>query len=388
MSGPERIYLDNAATSWPKPPSVYDAVDHYLREVGAAAGRGAYREALEAKHIVDRTRLLMARFVGAKESESVIFTANGSDGLNLSLHGVLRPGDHVVTSDAEHNSILRPLAELTQRGVVDVTYVRTSSWGTLDPDHVRAALRPNTRLVAVTHASNVTGAMLPIEDIGKIVKDQGILFLVDAAQTLGHVPIQVDKANIDLLAGSGHKGLLGPLGTGILYVRPGVEQELVTIRQGGTGSFSDQAGQPDSMPDKLEVGNLNVPGLAGLQAGVSFLEEQGLESRRQIELEHGERLAHGIREVDGVTVYGPQQPGQSVSVLSLTIDGCSPQECASLLDAAFSIQVRAGLHCAPRMHRRLGTIDGGGTVRLSWGAFTSHEQVEAVIRAIQEIARA
>lgn len=382
----ERIYLDNAATSWPKPETVYDAVTHYLRHIGASAGRSAYREAVDAERIVDDTRRHVARLVGAADANSIIFTSNGTDGLNLALYGVLRPGDHVVTSVVEHNSMLRPLAELRKRQNVDVSYIRTDGSGLIEPDDIRAAIRPNTRLIALAHASNVTGAILPLAEVGLIAREHGVLSLVDAAQTLGHLPVDVARLHVDLLAGSGHKGLLGPLGTGILYIRPGVENDLASLRQGGTGTQSDEELQPDRPPEKYEVGNLNVPALAGLRAGAEYLNKQGIKARRQHELRVTDHLLGQLGQVDGVTLFGPRQAEQRVAVLSLNVAGSSPQEVATLLDCTYRIQVRAGLHCAPRMHRCLGTFDTGGTVRLSWGAFTTDEQIAAAVEAIREIA--
>ncbi len=386
MPEPERIYLDNAATSWPKPEAVYEAVDHYLRHVGASAGRSAYREAVMAERIVANTRQQVAKLVGAPDPNSIFFTFNGTDGLNLALHGTLRPGDHVVTSVVEHNSVLRPLSELRKQKNVDVSYIMADGSGLIDPADVRAALRPETRMIVLSHASNVTGAILPIAEVGLIARENEVLFLLDAAQTLGHLPIDVTKLGVDLLAGPGHKGLLGPLGTGVLYIRPGVENSVVSLRQGGTGTQSDEEIQPNYLPEKYEVGNLNVPAIAGLQAGIEFLNQVGIEVRQKDELRMTEFLLGHLGEVGGVTLFGPHQKEERVAVLSLLVAGCSPQEVTVLLDCVYRIQVRAGLHCAPRMHRSLETSQCGGTVRLSWGAFTTEAELEATVDAIREIA--
>ncbi len=285
MSTQERIYLDNAATSWPKPQSVYDAVDHYQRSMGVAAGRGFYREAVEVDRTLQRTRTAIARLIGADEPSRIIFTFNGTDSLNLALHGILRSGDHVITSAAEHNSVLRPLRYLEGHQGVEISRIPVDEFGLVDPDAIRGAIRPNSRLIALIHASNVTGALQPAEDVGRIAHENGLLFLLDAAQSLGHVPLDVSRLGADLLAAPGHKGLLGPLGTGILYVAPGIEEQLRPIRQGGTGTDSESDRQPETLPQKYESGNPNVAGLVGLSAGVEYLAQQGIAAVRQHELQ-------------------------------------------------------------------------------------------------------
>src|SRR3954452_22403577 len=266
MTQQRRIYLDNAATTWPKPEAVYDAVDHYQREIGAPNGRSGYREAQESNRIVERARRGVADLIGASDASHIILGLNCSDMLNLAIRGVVRPGDHVVTTVCDHNSVLRPLRMLSEAANVEVTYVRCDRQGFVSPDDVKAAIRPSTRLVAVNHASNVTGAIQPIDEIGRVVRATDALFLVDAAQSLGHVPIDVRMTYADLLAAPGHKGLLGPLGTGILYIRPGIEREVTPLRYGGTGTQSDEDRQPDVLPQKYEPGNHNLVGLAGLVA--------------------------------------------------------------------------------------------------------------------------
>ena len=264
-----RIYLDNAATSFPKPESVYAAMDDYNRRNGAAIGRGAYRAAIDATAIVQRCRRKIADLLGAEGPERILFTFNGTDSLNLALHGVLQAGDHVITSVVDHNSVLRPLSELRRKLGVEVTHVGANPAGKVDPLDFKRALRPNTKLIALIHASNVTGTIQPIAAVGQIAREAGVLFLVDAAQTAGHLPIDLRNLPVDILAAPGHKGLLGPLGTGVLYVRPGIEQRLASFRQGGTGTRSEDDMQPESLPDKYESGNHNAPGLAGLEAAVS-----------------------------------------------------------------------------------------------------------------------
>lgn len=386
MPLPRRIYLDNAATSWPKPESVYWAVDRFQREIGAAAGRGAYGASLESDRIVAAARNSVARLIGAGDPRQIVFTASCTDSLNLALHGWLRAGDHVVTTVAEHNSVLRPLRELVERRQIGVTRVPCDAAGMVDPDDVRRALRPATRLVAVVHASNVTGAVQPVREIGSITRAHGAALLIDAAQTIGHLPLSVDEIGADLLAAPGHKGLLGPLGTGLLYIRKGREAELQSFRQGGTGTRSQEDRQPDSLPDKYEAGNLNLPGLAGLAASLEFLGREGITAIAEREARLADRLRNHLGEIAGVTLYGPAKPEQRVSVVSVNITGYDPQEAATLLDATFGIQVRAGLHCAPAMHENLGTLASGGTIRFSLGAFNTRVDVDAVVAAVAELA--
>ena len=382
-----RFYLDNAATSFPKPTTVYDAVDAYQRNIGAAVGRGAYREALESQRIVDRCRQRAATLFGADRPERIIFTYSGTDGLNMALVGLCRPGDHVITSELEHNSVLRPLRWLSETRGVQVTRVSPRADGRVEPADVRAALRPNTRVVAIQHASNVTGVVQPIAEIGEIARANGSLFLVDAAQTAGHLPLDVSQMPVDIMACPGHKGLLGPLGTGLVYLRPGIEQQLDCYRLGGTGTQSEDDRQPMQMPDRYESGNHNAPGLAGLDAALAHLQSETIEQVRRAEVELAGRLVEGLRSLARVTVFGhasPQVP--HVGVVSFNVAGFAPHEAASILDDSFGIQARAGLHCAPGAHRWLGTLDGGGTVRFSVGPFTKTSEIDHAISSVRELA--
>jgi cysteine desulfurase / selenocysteine lyase len=380
-----RIYLDNAATSWPKPESVYVAVDEYQRNSGAPAGRSPYAEALDVTRRVEGVRAVCARLLGVRKPAQLVFTAGGTDGLNLAIHGLLRPGDRVVTSAAEHNSVLRPLAEWERRGEIEVARIDCDATGLVDVEELRRALEPRTRLVALSHASNVTGSVQPIGEIAAIARQAGALLLLDAAQTAGHLPIDVEELGVDLLATSGHKGLLGPLGTGLLYLRPGLENDLACTRQGGTGTRSDDDRQPRTMPDKYESGNLNVPGILGLGAGVEYLLGKGVAALERQVLAHTARLLAGLSEIDAVRLHGRVGTTNRLGVVSLTIEGYDPQEIATVLDTSFRIQVRPGLHCAPHMHRALGTLQRGGTVRLSLGHFTTGEQIDAALSAIREL---
>ncbi len=386
MSDRPRIYLDNAATSWPKPPAVYDAVDDYQRRLGTAVGRSGYAEAEEVGRAIEATRAAIARLIGAEGPERIAFTFNGTDSLNLAIHGTLRTGDHVITTVAEHNSVLRPLRRLEKRNLIDVTRVTCDAAGVINPEDIRTALSPKTRLIVITHASNVTGAIQPVSEVGRISRGHGAMLLVDAAQTLGHLPLSVAELGADMLASPGHKGLLGPLGTGILYVRPGIEELVHSIRQGGTGSNSADDNQPETLPHKYESGNHNAPGLIGLGAGIRYLEMLGLDNVRRHAVELTEFLLNGLRGIPGVKVYGPQRSEQQVGVVSFTLEGHDPVALADALDKDFRVQVRAGLQCAGLLHRQLGTLPGNGTVRLSVGPFNSLDEMHRAVAAIAELA--
>ena len=386
MTASRRIYLDNAATSWPKPPAVYDAVDHYQRNIGAPAGRGAYAEGQAVEREIGNCRRKIAELIGTADSHRVVFGFNGTDVLNIALHGIIRPGDHVVTSVAEHNSVLRPLRYLHDHHEISGTYVDCDPHGVLDAEAVLGAVTSKTKLVAITHASNVTGALQPVEAIGQRLRDAGAFFLVDAAQSMGHVPIDVRSSHIDLLAASGHKGLLGPLGTGVLYASPDCEPHLESFRQGGTGTQSEVDVQPGDLPHKLESGNFNVPALYGLSAGLSYLNERGFAAVRQHELQLTALLRERLAATENIQLVGPVDAEKCTGVTSFVVKGLEPQEVASLLDSAFQIQVRAGLHCAPRMHEALGTKELGGTVRVSFGPFNTEDDIAALVAAVGQIA--
>jgi len=379
-----RIYLDNAATSWPKPEAVYRAVDDYQRRLGAPAGRSAYSEAAEAERLVVSCRKKIADLINLGDPSRIIFTQNGTDSLNLALHGLLRSGDHVVTTVCEHNSVLRPLSFLAERGVT-TSYVPCTGQGYVDPDSIRQAITPKTKLVALIHASNVTGAIQPAQAVGKIANERGIYFLLDAAQSLGYVRIDVAKLGCHLLAAPGHKGLLGPLGSGILYVAPGVEDRLQPIRQGGTGTKSDEDRQPGELPERYESGNLSVPAIVGLKAGVTHVSEIGAALIEGQIRGLTQRLLTGLAGLPGIQIYGPATGNNRVGVVSLNIAGFDPRELAAILDAQWHIQTRAGLHCAPRMHAALKSLPSG-TLRLSFGHFTAQDQIDAAISALSELA--
>ena len=377
------IYLDNAATSWPKPEAVYQAMDGFMRHIGANPGRSGHRLSIEAGRIAYETREAAAMLFGVGDPTRIIFTSNATEALNVVIRGLLRPGDHVITSSMEHNSVMRPLRAAEQMGV-GVTVVKCSRVGTLHAADVEQAIRSNTRLVALNHASNAVGALLPIAEVGLIARRRGVRFLVDAAQTAGCCPVDVEAMNIDLLAFSGHKGLYGPQGTGGLYIRKGMESSIEPLKHGGTGSRSEFEYQPDFLPDKYESGTPNTVGLAGLGAGVRFVLDQGSYIQAK-ERELAKALLDGLRAIAGVTVYGQDDLSNRVAVVSFNISDLTPSEVAVKLEEEHEILCRPGLHCAPTTHKTLGTFPQG-TVRLSPGYFTSEEDIERTVEAVSRIA--
>ncbi|MBL9081515.1 MAG: aminotransferase class V-fold PLP-dependent enzyme [Planctomycetales bacterium] len=380
----QRIYLDNAATSWPKPAEVYDAVDRWQRENGAPFGRGVYDSASATDRLVHDARRAVAEVLGIDDPSRIVFTLNGTDALHLAIQGLIKPGDHVVTTVVEHNSVLRPLRQLESRGVA-TAHVGCDGNGVVAAGDVIKALNSKTKFVVVAHASNVTGALQPVAEIGAELRKRGVTFIVDAAQTLGELPFTAEELSCDLLASPGHKGLLGPLGTGVLYVRPGIEERLGSIRIGGTGSQSSSTLQPKTMPDKFEAGNLNVPGVVGLGTGVRWLLERGIANVREHALQLTTRLLDGLLTLNGVRVLGPREASRCVGLVSLTIEGYDPQEAAAVLATSFGIEARAGLHCSPLMHKALGTDAGGGTLRLSLGPLNTAGHVDAAVAALGQL---
>ena len=377
------VYLDNAATSFPKPPRVYERLREYLERYGGCPGRGSYRMAKETEAVLEETRALLAELFGVKEPRRIVFTLNATDALNMAIKGTVAPGDHVVTTVLEHNSVMRPLNRLEHKGLIQVTRVGVSSDGLVDPGDIRKALTARTTLVAVIHGSNVTGALQPIKEIGPIVREHGALFLVDAAQTAGAVPMDVEAACIDLLAFPGHKALLGLPGTGGLYVGP--RARLAPWREGGTGVLSELPLQPEELPYNLEAGSPNTLGLAGLRESVQFILQYGVKWIRAHELSLTRRLLDGLRIDERFRVYGPPASEHRVAVVAVNVAGCSPTAVAEFLDRAYDIAVRAGLHCAPGVHQALGTFPEG-TIRISPGYFTKDADIDRCLEALREAA--
>jgi len=383
------IYLDNAATSYPKPEEVYRAIESFVRASGANPGRGGHRRAVEAEAMINETRRLLARLFGVPRPERIVFGHNATDGLNMAIKGVLRPGDHAITSVLEHNSVSRPLNQLEEERVITLTRLPASADHLIDPDEVERAFRPNTRLVALTHASNVTGTIQPIAAIGRIVRARGALFLLDAAQSAGAVAIDVERDCIDLLAFTGHKALLGPTGTGGLAV--GDRATVRPWREGGTGGDSTRPVQPEEFPHRLEGGTPNIFGIAGLREGVRLLLERGVESILAHERALLKTFVASLKRPERLVWYGADRviadrnSEGRVGLVGVNIPGFAPAEVGAILDDQFDIAVRPGLHCAPYAHKHLGTFPQG-TVRLSVGILTTDDDVRRAAEAIDEIA--
>lgn len=383
--GDRVIYLDNAATSFPKPASVAAAMTDFLTNSAGNPGRSGHALAVAAQHAVSDTRRLLAALFCAPDPSRIVFTLNTTDAINVALWGLLQPGERVVTTSMEHNSVARPLRGLGDRGV-DVAVVQCAADGSLDPSDIERALKAApTRLVAMTHASNVTGVIMPARECAELAHTHGALFLLDAAQTAGVLPIDVIEMGIDLLAFPGHKGLLGPTGTGGLYVSPQVQ--LRPMRQGGTGTRSEEERQPTELPEGLEAGTVNTVGIAGLGAAIRYLREYGVENAHQHEARLTERLLEGLRVIPGLRVYGPSDSSRQVATVSITMNDWEPVDLGAVLDSSFGIAVRPGLHCAPWAHRTIGTYPYG-TVRLSPGLFSAESDVDSVVEALRSLAAA
>ncbi len=376
------IYLDNAATSYPKPEGVYQAVEHALRFAGASPGRGGHEMSLAATRTVFEVREAVAGLFRIPDASRVAFTANATEAINFALFGLLLPGDRVVTSSVEHNAVNRPLRALQDRGVT-VVKVAADRRGFVDPTALKAACAEKTRMVVLTHCSNVTGTLQAIEEIGPWCRRQGILFLVDAAQSAGLFSIDVEALAIDLLAAPGHKGLMGPPGTGFLYVREGLQ--LTPLILGGTGSHSTSELPPEQMPERLESGTLNAPALAGLKAGIDFITGVGLHRLREQEEALLAQLIGGLRSIPSAMVYGSGDPRWHGGALSFNLKGLDPSEVGFLLDTDHGIATRVGLHCAPDAHRSIGTFPRG-TVRVSPGYFNTAEEIDHLLSAVAALA--
>lgn len=377
------LYLDNAATSFPKPPEVASAISDFLLHRAGNPGRSGHSLSLAAQGVVGETRQLLAGLLGVGNPDRLGFAANATDALNTAIGGVLRPGDRVVTTGMEHNAVARPLHALSQRGV-DVVWLRCGRDSTLDlADLERELVSAPTRLVVMTHASNVTGAILPVAEATELAHRHDALILVDAAQTAGVVPIDIAALGVDLLAVTGHKGLLGPTGVGALYVDDRLV--LTPSRLGGTGSHSELLEQPVEMPDALEAGTVNTVGIAGLGAALRVLQRLGIEEVRRRESRLAATLIAGLSEIDGVQVHGPADVAQRVAVVSISVAGWDPMDASAVLDSSFGIAVRAGLHCAPLAHRTIGTFPKG-TIRLSPGYATTADEIATAIAAVRELA--
>lgn len=376
-------YFDNAATSWPKPPAVARAMAEAVEEYGANPGRGSHRMAMRASRVIYETRENLARLCAVSNPNDIAFTLNTTMALNLAIKGWVRPGDHIICTNVEHNAVWRPLNHIMKERGATVSYVESSANGEVDLKELESKFQPRTRLVIVNHSSNLLGSILPVADIAEMARRRGAAVLVDAAQTIGILPIDVGRMGIDMLAFPGHKGLMGPQGTGGLYISPHLELE--PLLHGGTGSQSDQGEQPMVRPDRYESGTLNTPGLAGLNEGVKFVLQETVENIHRKEWELSQRLMEGLMAIRGLTVLGPAWGLPRTGVVSFVLEGTDASEIAFLLDQRYGIAVRAGFHCTPLAHAAAGTKETGA-VRASIGYFTTEDQVDYLVSAMKEIA--
>ena len=374
-------YLDNAATSYPKPDAIYQNLGNWIQKYGANPGRSGHRFGLETNRVIYETRELLNKMFCGDNPLHFVFTANATDSINLVIMGLLKDGDHVVTTETEHNAVLRPLELAKQRGV-EITVVPVNDEGIVDPLEIEQAIRDQTKLVVCTHASNVTGAIQPIEKIAAIVEKRSCYFLVDAAQSAGVLSINLRNTPIDFLAMTGHKSLYGLQGVGVLFLRNPVA--LPVVKAGGTGSRSQDLIQPAVMPDRFEPGTLNTPGILGLREGIKFILGKGIENLYQIEWDLTQKLIEGLKKIPKVKVYGPKLGEPRVPVVSFNLSDLDSAELSYILDEEYEIVTRGGLHCAPLIHRKLGTLNQGA-VRVSLSAFTTDKEIQEVIQAIQII---
>ncbi len=377
------IYLDNAATTFPKPECVYTAMDKFLREKCANPGRAGYRMSVETEQEIVKARVTLAKFLGIKHPERMIFTFNATDALNMGIKGLLCEGDHVITSNLEHSSVSRPLTGLEKHGVITVTRVANSEDGFINADDIRNAIEANTKLIVCTHASNALGTIQPIREIGGVAREKEIMFMVDAAQTTGVCDIDVETQRIDMLAFTGHKGPFGPPGIGGLYV--GENVRLQAWREGGTGFEPESLSQPETLPFKLESGTPNSVGIVGLRTGIEFCIKEGTDTIRTHERDLALRLIKGLEADDRFKIYGGRDENEKVGIVSLNIKGLNPGEVAAILDNRFNVAVRPGMHCAPHIHREIGTFPEG-TIRVSPGYFNTVNDIEETISGLKAIA--
>lgn len=380
------IYLDNSATSFPKPEFVYQRIDYILRHIGGNPGRSGHRMALDASRVIFETRESIAKLFNIKDSSRIVFTKNVTEAINLAFKGLLKPvpvrfkqgkGDNVVTTNIEHNAVVKPLRRLEKSGV-SVTRVSAKKDGGINPKDVERAIAKNTKIVSVVHASNVFGTILPVEEIGRICKKKNVFFMIDAAQTAGAIPIDVDAMNIDILCATGHKSLFGPQGTGFLYVREGIEP--MPLIDGGTAEDDNQI----EIPDRLESGTMNTPGIGGLGAGVEFILKQGIEKIKRHEEKLVKQLLDGLKVLKDINIIGTMDADKRASLVSFNLAGKDPSQVGYMLDNDFGIMTRCGTHCAPEAHKTAGTYPDGA-IRVSPGYFTTQNEIEEFLRAISKI---
>lgn len=379
------IYLDNASTTFPKAPNVASAMADYITNCGININRGSYSLAYDVEDIIYTTRQRLHTLFNGHDPSHVIFTQNVTMSLNMVIKGLLKAGDHVLVSSMEHNAVMRPLTQLLDKGITFDT-IPCDSTGSIQMDSIEPLIRPNTVALIINHASNVCGTIQPLESIGPICKAHNLQFIVDAAQTAGVIPIDVKACHIDALCFTGHKGLLGPQGIGGIILTKEMAQNLTPLIAGGTGSFSHLETMPTHMPDTFEAGTLNLPGIMGLNEGLSYIESQGMENIHNHELALTQAFLEGLQSVDGINIVGKQNIQDRTAVVSITIDGMDPASIAYELESTYYIMTRVGLHCAPRAHQTLGTYPEG-TVRFSFGYANTLKDVESALSALNTIVK-
>lgn len=377
------IYMDNAATTFPKPQEVYDFMHEFYQKHGVNPGRSGYDMTLETEEVVHGTRKMLTEFFNGTDPNRLTFSYNASDSLNMIIQGMAEKGDHIITSNVEHNSVLRPLYHLEHAGVIEVTYIPFDEKGYIHPDDVKKAMKKNTKMVIINHGSNVIGTVQPIKEIGRICKEAGVYFAVDASQTAGAIHVDVKEMNIDLLAFTGHKCLMGPTGIGGSYISDDVP--VRGTRYGGTGVRSAYRFHLEEFPYRMECGTLNIVGVAGLHAGQKWIEKQGIENIHSKEMQLWEKLKKGLENIDRVKTYCADSTENHNAVLSFNIEGWEAGDVGTMLDVDYNIACRTGLQCAPLVHVQLGTDKIHGTVRLSLGPFNTEDHIETAIQAVEDI---
>jgi cysteine desulfurase / selenocysteine lyase len=378
------IYLDNAATSFPKPECVYEEIDRCMRKYCANPGRGGHSMSIEAGRAVTEARDIVCEFFNIDNPMQLSFTKNATEALNIAIKGCLKPGDHVITTCMEHNSVMRPLKTLERDSGIELTTVKGSALGEIEPEDIEHNIKKNTRLIVCTLSSNVNGIVMPVKDIGSIARQAGILYLVDASQGAGSIPVDIADQNIDMLAFPGHKGLFGPQGSGGLFVRDGIK--LKPLMEGGTGSNSEYVYQPEMMPDLLESGTVNTPGIIGLCTGIKYITSRGIEGIREYKHKLIQRLIQGIADIKGIKLYSRYEKSNNSGIVAINLDGYDSTELSYILDKDYGIATRAGLHCAPFAHRILGT-DRIGLVRFSVSCLNTLQEIDIAIKALKKISK-